>query len=235
MKIKNLLFLCSYLILSIHWGAAMAIEEPSYELLTLQPPFEVRHYRPMLIAQVMVEGDMDEASSKGFRQIAGFIFGGNQPIHEMPVGSMVLPSTASSPNALQTAQPKSPTGDEKGVKIAMTAPVTVEPQGADKALLSAKMWRVNFVMPSQYTLKTIPQPKNPAITLEEVPEKYYAVMSYSGFNFQSKVQQFMEDTLKWATSKGYTILGSPQLARYDPPWTLPMFRRNEIMLEIAAP
>jgi hypothetical protein len=233
MKTKNLARWCSLLLLTITGGVAMAIEEPSYEILSIQAPFEVRHYRPMLIAQVTVEGDMDEASSKGFRQIAGFIFGGNQPIGSGTLSSMLSPQDAQS--ASPASIPKSEPLDAKGVKIAMTAPVTIVPQEADKGLLSAQLWRVNFVMPSQYTLRTIPQPKNPAISLQEVPDKYYAVMTYSGFNFQTKVEQHMAQTLQWATSKGYNVLSSPQLARYDPPWTLPMFRRNEILVEISKP
>jgi len=226
MKIQHLLRICCLIIFMSQWGAAMAIEEPQFDVLSQETPYEVRHYRPMLIAQVTVEGDMDEASNKGFRQIAGFIFGSNQPLAESDMKSMVSASSSS-------GAPLS-TAESKGVKIAMTAPVTIKPQAADQGI-NAKLWRVNFVMPSQYTLKTIPRPQNPAVELQEVPEKFYAVMSFTGFNFQSKVQQHMDDTVKWALSKGYTVLGPAQLSRYDPPWTLPMFRRNEIMLEIAKP
>jgi hypothetical protein len=120
-------------------------------------------------------------------------------------------------------------------KIAMTAPVTVAPttQGVD--MQSAKAWRIQFVMPSQYTMATIPKPKNPAVTLREVPSKYVVVLTYSGFNFLSRVQTKTDETTAWVQANGLTAVGLPQLARYNPPWTLPMFRRNEIMLEIAQP
>ena len=55
--------------------SAMAIEEPRYEVSISQAPFELRHYAPILIAQTIVEGDMDTTSNKGFRLIADFIFG----------------------------------------------------------------------------------------------------------------------------------------------------------------
>jgi len=90
-------------------------------------------------------------------------------------------------------------------------------------------------MPSQYTLANIPKPKNEAVTLKEVPSKHFVVHSYTGFNTLSRVQSKTDEAMEWASSKSLKVIGTPQLSRYDPPWTLPMFRRNEIMLEIAAP
>ena len=193
--------------LGILWiTPAMAIEEPKYEVIVSDAQFEVRHYAPVLIAETIVEGDMDAASSKGFRLIADFIFGNN------------LSSDT-----------------DKKSKIAMTAPVTVEPQAAESNMKTTKTWRINFVMPSQYTLANIPKPKNNAVSLREVPSKYFIVHKYSGFNTVSRVQTKTDETVEWAIKRSYKMIGTPQLSRYDPPWTLPMFRRNEIMLEIAAP
>jgi hypothetical protein len=180
-------------------GHAMAVEEPKYEVLLSEGAFEVRKYAPQLIAETVVVGDMDEASNKGFRLIADFIFGNNQAPH----------AAASE-------------------KIAMTAPVTIEPQ-------TNEQWRVNFVMPSRYTLETIPKPKNNAVSLKEIPNKTFVVLKYSGFNSTSKVQAKNQEAKEWALQKNFKIIGAPQLSRYDPPWTLPMFRRNEIMLEVSLP
>ena len=117
----------------------------------------------------------------------------------------------------------------------MTAPVTVEPQSDAPNVKSAKIWRVNFVMPSQYTLASIPKPKNNAVSLREVPSKFFAVLKYSGFNTLSNVQAKTREAMVWTHKTNLTIVGTPQLSRYDPPWTLPMFRRNEIMIEVLAP
>jgi hypothetical protein len=199
----------------------MAIEEPQYEVLVTEGPYEIRHYAPLLMAETLVEGDMDEASSKGFRLIADFIFGNNQ----------AAGSTASEKIAMTapvTVEPQS-------AKIAMTAPVTVEPQSEGANMQSAKQWRVNFVMPSRYTLSSIPKPKNNAVNLREVPSKHFVVYSYSGFNTVARVQSKTQEAMAWALQRNLKVIGTPQLSRYDPPWTLPMFRRNEIMVEIAAP
>ena len=196
--------------------SAMAIEEPRYEVSISQTPFELRHYAPTLIAQTVVEGDMDAASNKGFRLIADFIFGNNL--------------AAGSEQAAKIAMTAPVTVEPQSSKIAMTAPVTIESQSG-----SAQQWRVHFVMPSQYTLANIPKPKNSAVTLHELPNKYFVVHRYSGFNTESRVQEKTDEALAWAKQQSLKVVGTPQLSRYDPPWTLPMFRRNEIMVEVAAP
>jgi len=72
--VRVLAFLISLLIAS----TAMATEEPKFSIIEKSEPFELRNYAPQLIAEVKVEGDLDTASSQGFRLIAAFIFGKNQ-------------------------------------------------------------------------------------------------------------------------------------------------------------
>jgi SOUL heme-binding protein len=202
---KNLkTFLISLILGLLSSGQVMAIEEPKYEVLLTDGPYEIRQYAPTLIAETIVAGDMDEASNKGFRLIADFIFGNNQVAQSL-----------------------------NSEKIAMTAPVTVEPQVDGSNMQLAKQWRINFVMPNHYTLASIPKPKNNAVNLREVPSKHFAVLTYSGFNTLSRVQAKTQEAIEWALKKDLKIIGTPQLSRYDPPWTLPMFRRNEIMIEIS--
>lgn len=210
------------LTLSVFWmGNAMAIEEPAFKVLVSDGSFGIRQYAPMLIAETLVDGDMDEASSKGFRLIADFIFGNNQ-VSDSQIKSKIAMT------APVTAEPQSS-------KISMTAPVTLEPTSAAMTMQTAKQWRISFVMPSQYTLENIPKPKNSAVRLKEIPGKYFAVQTYSGFNTLARVQRKTDETLEWAGKRSLKMIGTPQISRYDPPWTLPMFRRNEILVEIAAP
>ena len=199
----------------------MAIEEPKFEVLLTDGPFEIRKYAPYIVAETWVDGDMDEASSKGFRLIADYIFGNNQAV-----------SSASNEKIAMTAPV---TIEPQSAKIAMTAPITLEPQTRAPSMETAKQWLVKFIMPSQYTLATIPKPKNTAVTLREISSKHYAVLKYSGFNFQSRVQTKTQEALAWTAQRKLQVVGQPQLSRYDPPWTLPMLRRNEIMVEILNP
>lgn len=211
-----------WLFLTALWAStAMAIEEPRYDVVLKEGEFEIRHYAPILIAEVEVEGDMDDASSKGFRLIADFIFGNNRA--PSPEGRSKIAMTAP-----VTVEPVT-------TSMAMTYPMTVEPQSMARDLRAAQKWRVHFVMPAQYTLASIPKPVNEAVMLKEIPGKYFVVHPYAGLNTLARVQDKTELTLQWAKDKSLTAIGAPKLSRYDPPWTLPMFRRNEIMLEIAKP
>jgi hypothetical protein len=207
------------LVLTLMMGApAMAVEEPRYEVVRAQGDFELRRYPPLLIAETWVSGDMDEASRKGFRLLADYIFGNNQ-----------LPDSASSEKIAMTAPV---TVQAQSAKIAMTAPVTVEPQVASGA---ADHWRVHFVMPSRYTLATIAKPRNEAVRLRQLPEQWFVAHRFSSFTTTARVESKTQEALQWASEQGLSRLGAPQLARYDPPWTLPMFRRNEILLQVQGP
>lgn len=213
---------------------AMATEEPQFELLAKHDAIELRRYPAFIVAETTVEGDMDAASGKGFRAIADYIFGNNTVAGATPdKSSEKIAMTA--PVALEPLPAASQ-------KIAMTAPVAMEPvadaaQGGDspQALQGAKRWRVHFVMPSAYTLSSLPQPNNPAVQLRQVPAKTWAVLTYSGFNTEAGTQKRSDELLAWLATQKITPIGSPQLARYNPPWTLPMFRRNEVMVEIQNP
>lgn len=194
---------------------AMAIEEPSYKVISKSDTFELRQYAPMLVAETLVDGDMDEAGSTGFRKIADYIFGNNQ----VQAGTS---STKIAMTAPVTMEPQSQ-------KIAMTAPVALIPM---ENMGASKQWRVHFVMPSQYTMNTIPKPKNADVKLREIPGKLFAVNSFTGFNTQSRIQVKTDELNAWIGQKKLKVLGQTQLARYDPPWTLPVFRLNEVMIEV---
>lgn len=188
-------------------GVVMAIEEPKYKLLVKEDDFELREYAPMIIAEAVVDGDLDEAGSQGFRLIAAYIFGDNT---SRKGGSEQIEMTAP-----VTVEPKSE-------KISMTAPVTMAQ--------SAGRWRMHFVMPSQYTMDTLPIPNNPKVSLREIPSRNYAVIRFSGFTGESKVAKKEAALLKWLQSKNLIPKGEYSLARYNRPWTLPFLRRNEVMV-----
>jgi hypothetical protein len=194
-------------------GTLMATEEPKFESLRKEDNVEIRRYVPVIVAETTVDGDMDSASSRGFQLIAGYIFGNNERI------AMTAPVVAEAQSSAE--------------KIAMTAPVSIEPQNADGSKMAgAQRWRIHFVMPSQYTLATLPNPLNPQVQLREIPAKTFATLTYSGINTESTVQEKTDQLLDWLKTQQIETIGKPQLARYNPPWTLPFLRRNEILQEI---
>ena len=111
-------------------------------------------------------------------------------------------------------------------KIAMTAPVTMETQKT-----SPGQWRMYFVMPSQYTLANLPTPTNPEVKLREIPPQKKAVITYTGFNSEEKTQEKAQELRTWLKAKKIAPTSEPQLARYNPPWSIPFLRRNEVMFD----
>jgi len=183
---------------------AMATEEPSYRVVEQSEPFEIRQYSPLIVAQVEVPGDLSEASSAGFRLIANYIFGNNISVRD---------------GGLNIAEPVPE-------KIAMTVPVIAEGKG-DK-----KTWLIQFVMPKQYTIDTLPKPNNPQVKLVQVGPQKLAVIRFTGFVSDDKVQEKTTELMAWIKSRNEIALGNPRLARYNPPWSIPWMRRNEILIPI---
>lgn len=199
-------------------GHAMAIEEPKYSVVEQSGDFELRVYEPMIVAEVTVSGSMDDAGSAGFRLIADYIFGNNTSQKNTQNGdsekiSMTAPVTMEAASA-------------ESQKISMTAPVTMEQQEGE--------WRVHFVMPGEYTMETLPTPNNDRVQLRKMPEKTYAVIRFSGFAGSEKVADKTTALLNWMKEQGLSPVGEPEMARYNPPWTLPFLRRNEVMIEYKA-
>lgn len=188
----------------------MATEEPKFSLIEKYGDFELRLYQPMIIAETDVEGSLSEASNAGFRLIAGYIFGGNKS------------RQGSSPERIAMTAPV--TLEPSRENIAMTAPVVVESKD--------KRWRVHFVMPAGYTLNSLPIPNDPRVSLREIAEQKTAVIVFSGFAGEEKVKDKTLALLDWIKSRGLEAISTPQLARYNPPWTLPFLRRNEILINI---
>jgi hypothetical protein len=189
------------------WGPIVSnVEHPKYTLVERSGNIEIRDYAPMIVAETEVTGDRREAIGKGFRLIADYIFGNN---------------TAS--KKVEMTAPVTQQGSEK---IAMTAPVTQQGDG--------KSWRVRFIMPSKYTLETLPKPNNAAVELKEVPGKRFAVIRFSGMGGKESLDRHTKELEEFLSAKNLTPLSPPTYAFYNPPWTLPFLRRNEVLVEIPA-
>jgi len=186
----------------------MATEEPKFKSIEKSGHFELRLYEPMIVAETRVQGTLEEASSAGFRLIAGYIFGAN------------ISRAGSSAEKIAMTAPV--TVEQTPQKIPMTAPVGIE--GNDG------YWRVHFVMPSSYTMATLPIPNDTRVTLREIPAQKTAVIGFSGFAEEEKVQRKTAELQEWMKERGLEAVSTPQLARYNPPWTLPFLRRNEILI-----
>ena len=97
-------------------------------------------------------------------------------------------------------------------------------------LYQPRLWRVCFTMPAQYTLETLPRPVNPQVMLRELPETRVAALVFSETNSEEKTREKSDELVAWMAKKNLAAAGKPELARYKPPWTLPFWRRNEILI-----
>ncbi|NJD26354.1 MAG: heme-binding protein [Betaproteobacteria bacterium] len=181
----------------------MAIEEPQYKVIQTGEVFEVRRYEPCLVAETVVNAAPDDAGNQGFRILAGYIFGQNKGERKIAMTAPVAQAPA---------------------KIAMTAPVA---QSA-----TAGGYVVQFAMPREWTLETLPEPLDKRVILREVPARTFAVIGYSGTWTQGRYAEHLKKLQDALAAAGLAWRSNPVWARYDPPWKPWFLRRNEIWLEV---
>jgi hypothetical protein len=198
---------------------ANATEQPSYTASQQSGPIEVRQYGSMVAAEVSVAGDRETASSAGFRALAGYIFGGNSGKKSIAMTAPVVQAQAQGQNQGQN--------QAKGQSIAMTAPVMQSGDG--------KEWTVRFIMPKAMTMQNLPTPNNPQVKLVPLKPASFAAIRFSGSARETDIQRQTKLLQDYMSARSLKATGPATLARYDPPWTPAMMRRNEIMIPIANP
>ena len=205
-------FLIILLIALIIWiaGTLLAvrnIEEPKYTLIEKREGYEIREYASYIVAEVEVEGDMRTAMTSGFRQLAGYIFGGNTTKSSIAMTVPVMDTTKTSES------------------IAMTAPVMDTLSSSGKRIVA-------FTMPSEYTLETLPKPSNANIRFRRVEKSRKAVLRYTWYATEARVAAKKKTLRELLTRDGYTVKGEIISAQYNPPMSFPLLRRNEVMGDI---
>ena len=203
------------------WLSVRAIEEPKYEVVTTTEGYEIREYASYIIAETTISGakDRDEAARKGFPIVAGYIFGDNTSKDKIAMTAPVNTEADESEKIAMTA----PVNTEK---IAMTVPVNTEQEKADGT------YKISFVMPSEYTLETLPIPNDSRVSIKEVPSHKVAVKRFTWSVSESAVKAQEEALLTALARDGVETVGAINVARYNPPWTMPFMLRNEVQVEV---
>ncbi len=187
-------------------GLRFGTEEPPYTHTALTRRVEIRHYDTRIAAQTTVfGGDESAARSAGFRRLAGYIFGKN---HQGTKIAMTAPVS-----------------QQAGEKIAMTAPVAQEP-GPDGGSV------IRFFMPTEYTMEMLPTPDDDSVVLVTVPGETVAVLRFTGDRSPSAVESHTAQLLDTLQDNGFKPNGTPVAWFYDPPWTIPFRRRNEVAVAV---
>jgi len=188
------------------FGLRVGTEQPAYTVLERAGEVEIRRYESRLAAEAVVAGGAMDARNEGFRKVAGYIFGDN-------AGKASIAMTAP---VVQSAAPQ---------KIAMTAPVVqAEAPGGD--------WRIQFIMPSKYTADSLPTPNDADVKIVTLPPQTYAVARFTGSRSGAAVDRRQAQLSRQVQGTGWRVAGEPTAWFYDPPWTIPFLRRNEVAMPV---
>lgn len=180
------------------------VETLSYTVLSSDKEYEIRELPEHIIAETTVSGNFDDASGEAFNILAGYIFGNNEKKQSISMTSPVV--------------------ENEYEKIAMTAPVVEQDSGANQKVFS-------FVMPAEYTMETLPEPLDKRITIKKVESKKIAVLTFSGFYSEKKINE-KKQLLKQYLDRDGLEYSTVSWAGYNPPWTPPFMRRLEVWAEL---
>ncbi len=190
---------------------ALAYEQPNMKVLeSAANGIEIREVASMIVAEVETVGERDAAIRDGFRLLAGYIFGGN----------------TSKTKVAMTA----PVTQAESQKIAMTVPVTQTE--LSPATEENKRWRVTFMMPSEFTLETLPKPNDARVRFATEPARKTVSIRFSGFATQNNLKTHRDQLEAFVASRQLKTVGPYTSAFYDDPLTLPWNRRNEWIVEV---
>lgn len=189
------------------WGYfSSRVEKTEYSVVEAKKAYEIRLYPAHIVAQTTVKGSYNEALNDGFRIVAGYIFGGNTKKQSIAMTAPVVEKKSTSES------------------IAMTAPVVATVEGESHTIA--------FGMPKSYTLETLPTPNDSRVELVTIPEKKMAVISFSWYRTDARVQSKKQELLDALKKDAVAVVGEPQYAGYNAPWTPPWMTRNEVMVEV---
>jgi len=205
----GLVGLMAAIVAVVFGGETVAYDSPQYRVVRTLGDIEIRDYEPYLVAQTVVDGNLESAGNQGFRILAKYIFGNNRGGRKIAMTSPVVQEKA------------------EGMTIAMTAPVTQEKVG--------EQYTIQFMMPTKYSLEELPEPIDPRITIQQIPARSFAAIRYSGTWSERNYQKHLALLLGALRTAGYEASGEPIWARYDAPFKPWFLRRNEILTAFQAP
>ncbi|KEZ78188.1 SOUL heme-binding protein [Salinisphaera hydrothermalis C41B8] len=179
-------------------------ETPHYDVVDRIGDVTIRRYAARLAADTVVDTpDVIDARQQGFKRLAGYIFGGNTTKTEIAMTAPVAQSTQ---------------------KIEMTAPVSQTRTGAG--------WRIRFFLPSRFNRANAPQPNDDRVVLQELPPETFAVLRFSNSRSEAAVREHTAALEQALAGSRWQPSGAPVAWFYDPPWTLPFLRRNEVAIPV---
>jgi hypothetical protein len=209
MRVLGCLIVCALLLTACSvFGVRSGTEQDPYSVVArLDDNTEVRRYPPRLVAETSVMApDERSGRNKAFRVLFDYISGANRSQKKVAMPAPV--ETAAAPE-----------------KIAMTVPVETKAQVAGPYVM-------RFFLPAEYTPATAPEPTNPDVRIVEIPERTIAVLRFSGSRGSDNVKHHASELDRVLEESSWRAAGEPTTLFYDPPWTIPFLRRNEVAVPV---
>ncbi len=201
-----------------------AYEEPAHEVVLKDGNIEIRRYEPYVVAEISATGSFNRATNSSFSPLFRYISGNNRSRENIDMTTPVLVE---------------PSGQAKSEKLAMTVPVLVEPratgESADGQRLAGadiEAWTMAFVLPAGYTVETAPLPTNSSVTIREIEAREVASIRFNGRLSNQSAETQRAKLEYWLHAQGLEHQGDWRIATYDPPFTIPWFRRNEVLVTL---
>ncbi|MEE4241356.1 MAG: heme-binding protein [Desulfopila sp.] len=182
-----------------------SVEMLEYQVLEKEGAFDIRQYDDYWAARTEIEGDYRESTRRGFELLFNYISGKNTQQEKIVMTSPVIQQ-------------------EQGEKIAMTGPVIQQKKG--------ESWIMEFVLPAKYNTKQPPEPLDSEVKLVKTSGYRAAAITYSGNVQEEKYSTKAQELMDIVRAKGLQPIGEPFSAGYDPPWTIPFLKRNEVLVMI---
>lgn len=192
----------------------ITVETPKYEVIASTNDYEIRNYSPSVVAEVTYDPtQFNSDKDGGFTILANYI------------GALGKPQNAKPEKIAMTAPVITKTASEK---IAMTAPVVTK-----SGVGGGESVTMGFILPSKYVkAEDAPRPLDERVVIREEGGRKYGVVRFSGVARDELVAEKVEKLKACLERDGYKVAGDFVLARYNPPWTLPPLRTNEVMIPV---
>lgn len=198
------------------FGIRSGTEAPAYRVIEAPAEaLEVRRYGPRVAAEASVAADdVEEGRDGAFRLLFDYISGANRSAARI---AMTAP--------VETTADGAADGGEAGEEIAMTVPVETAEEAPGRL-------RMRFFLPAAYGPETAPEPLDPRVRIVALPEQTLAALRFTGSRSEARVAAETAALLRALEGTRWRPTAEPVAQFYDPPWTLPFLRRNEVVVAV---
>ncbi len=195
---------------------AKAADEPASVIIAEDGAVQIREYEAFSVVETTLPGRFDVAARAGFRRLFDYIGGANHGSEEIEMTAPVL-----------VRPQETGTG---AMALAAPQPASAGQGGFDDG---SEAWTIAFVLPEGMTAASAPRPADARVSRGDVPAHRVAVIRFPGWLRAVRAERWRRELAAWLGTRGIAHEGDWRIAGYNPPWTLPWLRRNEVIVTLS--